>query len=92
MPIQTPTNFSDDALTNGSYVCAVLAGWLSFDNGESILEIFIAACNGLIVSAALLFVGLMLVGKPPGIYFRIKNGEPIDDIAPADTHDSNESK
>lgn len=75
---QTPTNFSDDALVYGSEACGLLAGYLSW--GDGLVFAFVAACQGLILGAVLLFVGLMLVRQPPGIFYRLKNGEPIDDV------------
>lgn len=74
----TPYNFSDTALIHGSEACAVLASIAAWLGDESALQIFVAACDGLLMGAALLLVGLVAIRQPPGIVARITKGERID--------------
>jgi hypothetical protein len=78
MQQQTPVNFSDYALVYGSQACALLAGYLTLDEGP--LEVLIAASDGLIMATAMLLVGLIIIRQPPGIIRRVLRGEPIDNI------------
>lgn len=69
-------NHSDYALMYGSYACAALGGYMKYDDG--LADAFIGACNGMVMGAILITVGLHMIGKPPGFWYRLVRGERLD--------------
>lgn len=81
---QTPINLSDYAMVYGGQASGVVAAWAHFEASDGLLQIIVPGCQGMIMGTILLLVCLCLIGQPPAIVARIKNGEPIDDIKPED--------
>ena len=60
----------------GGQVAGVMAMVLTWDEG--LLQAFVAGCQGMVMGTFLLALGLVLIGRPPAVFIRIRNGEPLD--------------